>query len=319
MARDYTRREFGAYTFGLGLAGSAGSSLSGRVRAAETGYDADAAGVPRPTTETELRRALNNASEHEVIDCPEGTVYEPGSTLAVPESITLDLRGATVRPRHSGVVIDLGGGGWSGPGDGPNTVYGGTIEMGSSSGIGVRNRTDGRRFWPAVPVGTHVSADPGSGATGYQILLGSGGNNNAWDRPVFSTAGVDTPLHMRSRSGFITSVNAHLTAADFVNGVVCDGDGDTISHTYTVCRFTPGPNTESGLVNDIEGRRNCIEGWLGDASKYDQLVRVREARKNRTGQHTCLSWDGYSSATSPGLVRDTTDANDTRVVDFAPQ
>ena len=313
----YTRRELGGYMLGLSLAGGAMSALPSRAEAAETSYETDAAGVPQPTNATELEASLNDAPLHSLVNCPAGTVYEPTSTVVVPDTVTLDARGATIRPRHSGTAVALGSPGTE-PDNGGARLLGGTVEMGSSGAVAVLNRSDSRKFWQTAPIGTHVTATPGSGTTGHQILKTSSANNNFYHYPIFSTDGVDTPLHIRAEGtgGFITSINAHLTASDFVNAVVVDG-GANVSHTYTMVDLSPTNRAQSVLVSDVDGRRNCSEGTVGGKAQYDQLVLVNQVRNGRMGQHTHLSWDGYSSAADSSLVTDNTGTGDTRVVDFS--
>ena len=317
MERTYTRREFGAYTLGMGLAGGAMASLSSPAEAAETDYETDAAGVPRPADADELRSALADASEHSLVECRSGT-FRPGATLTIPDYVRLDATGVTFVPRHDDAVFSLGARG---------RLLNGTIQLGSSGGTGVLNDSSvGDSYahkWGAVPVGTRITAESGSGATGYQVLRATDGGNSFYHNPVFATDGVDTPLYLDnpSENGFITSVNTRLVARDFVNAVVAESPNG-ISNNYTVCDLTPGSNTESVTVTDADyGRRNCAEGTFGDASKYDQIVWIQSTRQfdsdSYGGNHVHLSYDGYSSRRNPGLVRDDTPANDTYVVDFS--
>ena len=314
MKSKHTRREFGAYTVGLGLGGSLMSSLSSGVRAAETGYETDAAGVPRPADANELDSALSNVPEHSLVECRPGTVYRPGSTLEVPRWVTLDATGAVIEPQHGGDAVQLED--WA-------EMYGGTINMGDSDGIGVLNDAQGNNVkWKTGCYGTHITANPGSGTVGHKVMI-SGDGRNFYHSPVLSTAGVDFPLEINNdgaRSGsFITSINAHLVASDFVTAIRGYGPPErNMSHCFTRCDLTPGPRTKTALEYDNNrGRRFCAEGNVGDASKYDQLLWIKQTKDNRVGQHVLLSYDGYSSRRNPGLIRNDTDANDCYVIDFS--
>lgn len=281
----------------------------------------DKAGVPQPIDATELEAALNEAPLHSLVNCPAGTVYEPASTVAIPDTVTLDARNATIRPQHSGTAVELGRPGTE-PDNGGARLLGGTVEMGSSGAVALLNRSESRKFWNTAPVGTHVTAMPGSGTTGHQVLKTSGANNNYYHSPVYSTEGVDTPLHIRAEgtSGYITSINTHLIARDYVVAAQASGKRN-ISHCYTVCDLTPGPRTVSAIEYDVDmGSRFCSEGWIRNPELHEQLLWIKSTKTteggSHVGEHVHLSHLGHSSTNNPGLVRDDTDANDSYVIDF---
>jgi hypothetical protein len=267
----------------------------------------DPAGVPQPTNANELQNSLNSVGEYALVQPPSGTTIQAGSSISIPDWVTLDMSGVTLEATHGGAALDIGE---------RSRIYGGTIRLGSGGGIGVRSATNGVRKWGAGPFGTTITAQAGSGAIGHLIR----GGRNFFHAPVFGCENVDVPLRMDCRQGsrsnpFITSINATVTATNYVNGIEAVGN-DNVRHGYILVDFTPGPNSKNGkVIDNPKSHRICSEGRIRDPGAHDQLIHVKDS--DNAGAHAHLSYLGQSSRRNGGLVRDNTGQRPTHVVDFS--
>jgi hypothetical protein len=318
MERTYTRREFGAYTLGMGLAGGAMASMSSPAEAAEADYETDAAGVPRPSDADELQSALNDSPRSGLVECPSGTTYRPGSTIEIPGRVQLDATGATIVPQHDGAAVSVSK-------RDPAKLRGGTIDLGSGGGIGVLNSTGetGKKHkWDSICYGTTVLADPGSGAIGFDLQAVDGENTDQpYHAPTLMTNGVDVPININSPSsgGFVTSVCPSVKAVNYETLVKCRGGGSTtIAHSLVWLRPGTDPGSSANAVLDFavnDGVHFMTAGYTASAEAHDVLLNITETRDGNQGGHSFMSYNGYSSRRNPDLVRNTTDDDSTAVID----
>jgi hypothetical protein len=244
-------------------------------------------------------------------------IIEPTSTLTIPDWVTVDGTGVTVRPQHNEDVFVCGPRG---------RFMRGMIEMGNSGAVAILNdSTVGDSYahkWGGGPVRTVVTAEPGSGATGHEVRKPPGGGTCPYLTPMIETHGVDMPLRLRSQGsdGFITSTNASLVASDFREAIVVDGDRNC-SNCFVRYNLQPSERSERAKLIDGPTKKFVTEGSISDPSKLSEIVRIEQAFDlgggTMVGINSMLSYDGLSSDRDSGLVVDTTEAQDTRVIDFS--
>jgi hypothetical protein len=274
------------------------------------------AGVPQPADGDELESAVANASDYSKIQCVPDTTYQVSDTLSLPEGVDLVLNGATLQATHGETAVDVSQ-------RFPTKVWGGTIDLGSSGGVGVEVRGSGSVIkWDSTVVGTTIRAQPGTGARGFFVNADS--DNTFFVSSVFQTEGVDIPYDLRSPGGvgknFITSNRAYIVMNDYDIGIRCRGEGDTtIAKSTTFVEANPGSSASAFLDFDVEdGTTFLTEGFVQNIDAHDEFLYIKNTRGNSQANHSHVSFSGHSSRRNPDLVRDETNASgedDTYVID----
>jgi hypothetical protein len=272
----------------------------------------DPAGVPQPSTTDELRQAFDDAPKHGFIESPPNTEYVTDETLDMPEHVEWDGQGSTV------VLIDDDDAAGVRLND-RSRAFRVSVDMGASSGAGfLVDSAVARHNLDTIPVSGTVTAESGSGTRGVFFKA----DQERMFGHSFSIAcdGVDVPVDMWSprdtdgSNDFMTSIYGDVLARDFEIGIRARGAGEsTVNSTLFRVQMTPGDRTETlSEVDHDDAAQNVTIGTCGDASRYDQLVHVKETRHPPYGarakaMHDFFSFDGYSSDRSPGLVRNEAD------------
>jgi hypothetical protein len=310
MYSKYTRREFGAYALGVGVVGSTVSSSS-RVGAAQTEYEIDGAGVPRPATTDELQRALDESPDDGLVALDPDVEYRADSTVTVPETMSIEGNRATVIAETDDVVFDL---------ERQAQIYNVDIDLRDTGATAVRNVATANWKRPTGAYGLRVTADGGNGSRAIVHGL-EGGNRNFYQNYTIETDGVDYPVLLKAydatRRGFGTGNVFRIEASDFLTCVTVDSDTERcgFGNNHIHVDLSPSDRSERVLdFQDVWGKDFSTSGWIGDPNRYDDdpLV-IRQTRKGDRGGHHLFSYEGYDD---DGLIDNRTDAEDIYTVPF---